>query len=112
MTKQPTVRRRRSAPQPITIGIAGHDGSAISWSREDETDDLSPGHFAGTPHLVDTATAILIAREPLILPTGRSWTFPHYLELRAVDAAAAMLAALQVDADHSSLIAQFPELAE
>ncbi|WP_347956234.1 hypothetical protein [Gordonia aichiensis] len=112
MTRQSTVRRRRSAPQPITIGIAGRDGSAISWSREDETDDFSPGHFAGTPHLVDTATAIVIAREPLTLPTGRAWTFPHHLELRAVDAAAAMLAALQADADLSGLIAQFPDLAE
>ncbi|KJR10513.1 hypothetical protein [Gordonia sihwensis] len=112
MTTQPAVRRhRRRAPRPITIGIAGYDGSAISWSREDETDDLGHGHFAGTPQLVDTATAILAVREPVMLPTGSRWVFPHQLQLRVVDVAAAMFAALQVDADLTELVERFPELA-
>lgn len=106
----PYRRRQHRAIRPVTIGIVGADGSAISWSREDETNLAGPGRFAGSADLVDTATALILAREPLTLPTGATWDFPPHPALRAVDVAATMLAALQVDADYRPLIDRFPEL--
>lgn len=111
MTAHHAVHRRRNqAPRPITIGVAGFDGSVISWSREDETNLHGHGRFAGTPDVVDAATAILLARQPIVLPTGVTWHFPARDHIRVADVAAAMITALQVDADLTELLTRFPQL--
>lgn len=112
-TRRPTRTRTyddRMAATTVTIGVAGHDGATVAWSREDRDDLLGQGRFAGTPAVVDTVVAVLTARTPIVLPSGVRWTFLPAPALRPDDVAAAMYSALQVDADVSGLLAAYPTL--
>lgn len=100
-----------TVPTAVTISVAGYDGSTIAWSREDRDDVIGPGRFAGTTEVVNQAVAILAARTQVLLPTGVYWQFPPAPRLRAVDVAAAMIAALQVDGDFTEVLADYPALA-
>lgn len=93
------MSRPARQPAPVTIGASGLDGSVITWSREDEADDLELGQFAGTPSLVDAATALIFARQPFTLPNGVQWSYLPSPRLRVDDVAATILAVLEVDAD-------------
>ncbi|GAB33833.1 hypothetical protein GOOTI_083_00080 [Gordonia otitidis NBRC 100426] len=95
-----------------TFGLAGKDGSSVAWSRESVNDVDSPGALSGSPAVVNEVLRLLTLRQPITLPTGVRWTFAPEPQVHAVDVAAAMINAMQVDCDLHGILAAFPELGD